>query len=78
MARILTVCPFTGKVLTITTVVRKRLQMFVTEITAVHIDMFGNIIIHTYIAFRYVEVEIHLDIIKCFDLFSVEHKMLLG
>lgn len=78
MARILTVCPITGKVLTITTVVRKRLQMCVTEITAVHIDMFGNIIIHTYITFRYVEVEIHLDIIKCFDLFSVEHLMLLG
>jgi hypothetical protein len=78
VARILTVCPITGKVLTITTVVRKRLQMFVTEITAVHMDMFGNIVIRTYIAFRFVEIEIHLDIVECFDLFSVEHLMLLG
>lgn len=78
MARILTVCPFTGKVLTITSVVQNQLLTFLTEVVAVHMDIFGNIHIHTFVEFRIIEVEIHKDIIQVMQLFPIEHAFLLG
>ena len=77
MARIITVNAQTGKVESMTTLVRKQLQIFLMEITVIHMDVFGCITVRTYLQFRIFKKEIHLDIEEAMQFITANSRLFL-